>query len=260
MRHTYMYLASKEPPLPRHVPEEERLFLQHYDPTAYERPSVAVDAVVLTIEGDRLQVVLIERFEHPFKGEFALPGAFVRIDEPLEDAVRRTLLHKAGLSLDHLEQLYTFGAPERDPRERVISVTWLAVVRPDSLRSLSGARLAEVRVDWEGETGGPAKVFGPEGLLPLAFDHDIILGTAVQRVRGKLWWTEIAFAFLPEQFTLRELRLVYETLLGRPLNKDSFRRAVTSRHALADTGHRQSDVGHRPAALYTLAHSPDERR
>lgn len=247
--------------MPRQVPDDEREFLRAYDPSAFDRPSVAADAVVLSVEGGKLCVVLVQRTSHPFKGAWALPGGFVGIDEPLEDAVRRTLLSKAGLSLDHLEQLYTFGDPGRDPRLRVVSVAWLAVVRPGRLAGLErpGVAVAEVQVDWEGEAGGPARALGPEGPLPLAFDHDLILGTAVQRVRGKLSWTELAFAFLPERFTLRQLRLVYETLLGRSLNKDSFRRTVQSRHSLVDTGERQADVGHRPAALYTLAPGPQRR-
>jgi 8-oxo-dGTP diphosphatase len=239
----------------REIPDEERDFLRAYDPSAFERPSVAVDAVVLAVEEQVLRVVLVQRAGHPFKGAWALPGGFVGIEEGLEEAVRRNLVHKAGLSLDHLEQLYTFGAPGRDPRLRVITVAWLAVVRVGNLPGAlpPGVALAEVRVDWEGEQGGLATAWGPDGQLPLAFDHDLILGTAVQRVRGKISWTELAFAFLPEQFTLRQLRLVYETLLGRPLNKDSFRRTVLSRHGLVDTGLRQADVGHRPAALYTLS-------
>jgi 8-oxo-dGTP diphosphatase len=241
--------------MPREVPDDERDFLRAYDPSAFDRPSVAVDAVVLAVEQQVLRVVLVERTQHPFKGCWALPGGFVGIEEGLEEAVRRNLLHKAGLTLDHLEQLYTFGEPGRDPRLRVITVAWLAVVRAGKLpRELRpGVLLAEVRVGWEGEQGGPATAWGPHGPLPLAFDHDLVLGTAVQRVRGKLSWTELAFAFLPEQFTLRELRLVYETLLGRSLNKDSFRRTVLARHGLVDTGLRQADVGHRPAALYTLS-------
>ena len=133
---------------------------------------MAVDAVILSIDGGKLQTVLIRRDEQPFQGEFALPGGLLRLDETLEGAVCRVLRDKAGLSLDNLEQLYTFGAPDRDPRGRVISVAWLGIVRPERLQALRGARLAEVCVDWEGETGGPARVFGEEGELPLAFDHD----------------------------------------------------------------------------------------
>ncbi|MEZ4240861.1 MAG: NUDIX domain-containing protein [Myxococcota bacterium] len=246
--------------MPRTIPDDEAEFLRSYDPGAFERPSVAVDTVVLCVDDQRLKVVLSRRRDHPYLGAWALPGTFVRIDEPLEDAVVRSLSDKAGLRLDHLEQLYTFGAPGRDPRLRVISVAWLAVVRPGNLPALpDGVVLGDVHVGWEGEAGGPASASGPGGAgLPLAFDHADILGTAVQRVRGKLGYTDLGFAFLAPTFTLRDVRLVWETLLGRALNKDSFRRTVLTRHPLIDTGERQSDVGHRPAALYRLALEEEE--
>lgn len=239
-------------PRSRQISTEERAFLEAYDPSAWDRPSVTVDAVVLAVEGGEVHTVLVRRVEHPDLGAWALPGTFVGIREPLEDAVRRVLRDKAGLPLDHLEQLYTFGDPDRDPRGRVISVAWLAIVRPERVRELpEGVVLATVRVPWEGEEGGPVGAVGPEGEeLPLAFDHDVVLGTAIQRIRGKLAWSDIGFPFLPESFTLFQLRQVWETLLARPLNKDSFRKTVLANHDLVDTGEKQSDVGHRPAALY----------
>lgn len=236
----------------RDVSPEERSFLEAYDPAAFDRPSVAVDVVVLAVWDGEARVVLVRRNEHPDLGAWALPGTFVGIREPLEAAVHRVLRDKAGLALDHLEQLYTFGEPGRDPRGRVISVAWLAVVRPERVSSLpEGVRVATVRVPWEGEAGGPVGVVDDDGAeLPLAFDHDLVLGTAVQRIRGKLAWTGIGFHFLPERFTLLQLRQVWETLLSRPLNKDSFRKTVLANHDLVDTGEKQGDVGHRPAALY----------
>lgn len=242
-------------------PDAERAFLDAYDPTQFERPSVAVDAVVLSVDPEgrggqgALRVLLVERRVHPFLGAHALPGGFVGIREPLDAAVHRVLHDKAGITPDHLEQLYTFGELDRDPRLRVITVAWLGVARPERFTRLpDGVVAAEVIVDWPGETGGPASALGPDGRpLALGFDHPTILGTAVQRVRGKLAWTDLAFAFLPERFTLRQLRQVWETLLGRPLNKDSFRRTVLARHPLTDTGELEASVGHRPASLFTLA-------
>lgn len=250
----------KRPPQDR---DAERAFLDGYDASAFERPSVAVDAVVLAVDpaGRRgtgaLRVLLVERRSHPYLGAYALPGGFVGIDEPLDAAVHRVLRDKVGVAPDHLEQLYTFGAVDRDPRLRVITVAWLGIARPDRLASLpDGVVAAEVTVDWPGETGGPAAALGPDGRqLPLGFDHPTILGAAVQRVRGKLNWTDIGFAFLPRRFTLRELRQLWEALLGRPLNKDSFRRTVLARHPLTDTGELEASVGHRPASLYTLTRS-----
>ena len=241
----------------RPVPEDERKFLEGYDPTAFDRPSVAVDAVVFTVDEKQLRAVVVKRADHPFREAWALPGGFVGIDETLEAAVERSLANKAGLTLDHLEQLYTFGDPGRDPRLRVISVAWLAVCRPDRLSDLpEGVRTAAVQVDWPGEEGGPARVVDDEGaVLPLSFDHADILGKAVQRVRGKLSWTDLAFSFLPDRFTLRDLRLVFETLLDRSLNKDSFRRTVLSPPPAGRHGHPAAQRGP-PARLAVHPRAP----
>jgi 8-oxo-dGTP diphosphatase len=220
-------------------------------PNPEHRPALAVDAVVLSVEREALRVVLIERPVEPFAGTCCLPGGFVGHDEPLEQAARRVLKEKAGLVPDALEQLYTFGAPDRDPRGRVVSVAYLAVVR--ALPKLAkGAVALDLHVPWEGETGGPAYPVRGERRVATGFDHADILGLAVQRVRGKLSYTPLAFAFLPERFTLHQARTLHEVLLGRRLNKDSFRKSLQTTHDLVPTGERQSDVGHRPAELYRL--------
>jgi 8-oxo-dGTP diphosphatase len=153
-----------------------------------------------------------------------------------------------------LEQLYTFGAPRRDPRTRVISVAYYALVdraRFDALRAAGDVRVARLSVPWEGETGGPVAAMDADGsALALAFDHAEILGMAVKRLRGKLDYTPIGFQLLPERFTLLELQRVHETVLGRPLNKDSFRRRMLASGLLEATGEAQKDVDHRPAELY----------
>lgn len=213
--------------------------------------TLAVDAVVLSVEGEALRTVVIKRHRAPFAGAYCLPGGFVGHDEPLEDAVRRVLQVKAGLEPDHLEQLYTFGAPERDPRGRVVSVAYLAIVR--ALPKLArGAVALDLHVPWEGETGGPAYPMRDAERVPTGFDHAEIWGLAAQRMRGKLTYTALGFAFLPPQFTLAQVRTVYEVLLGRRLNKDSFRKSLLASHDLVATGERQMDVGHRPAELYHL--------
>ncbi|GMV15025.1 MAG: NUDIX domain-containing protein [Myxococcales bacterium] len=239
----------------RPEPESEAEFLSRYDPSEFEHPSVAVDVALLTVRGERLHTLLVRRAEHPHRGRHALPGGFVGMRESLEAAARRVLLAKAGLSRVFTEQLYTFGDPNRDPRTRVISVTYIALVEPErfaespSLRE--GVRIAALDVPWEGETGGPVNAVGDDGKeLSLAFDHDDILGMAVKRVRGKLGYTPIGFQLLPETFTLLELQTVHEAVLGRSLNKDSFRRKILASGQLEATGERQADVGHRPAELY----------
>ncbi len=232
---------------------EEQVFLAAYDATEFDRPSLAVDVVILTVIDGGLQVALVERAEHPDKGRWALPGGFVRIDESLDSAATRVLTEKAGLSDVYLEQLYTFGDPGRDPRTRVVSVAYYALVDQARLESAhdSGLVFGRIDVPWEGETGGPVDVrTGPGRELPLAFDHADILGMAVKRIRGKLDYTPIGFQLLPEKFTLRRLQDVHETILGRTFNKDSFRRRMLSSGLLEATGERESEVGHRPAELY----------
>lgn len=228
---------------------EERAFLERYDPSAYERPSVAVDVALLTVHEGRLLALVIERGEYPEKGRWALPGGFVGIEESLDDAARRVLGQKVGGFDVFLEQLYTFGAPDRDPRTRVVSVAYYALVDYASLDSSGGpGQLVPIEVPWDGEAGGP--VFLEEG--ELAFDHDEILGVVVQRMRGKLDYAALGFQLLPAEFTLRDLQAVHEAVLGRPLNKDSFRRRMLASGRLEPTGKREQDVLHRPAELYRI--------
>ena len=235
--------------------EEE--FLASYDAAQFDRPSLAVDVVLLTVIDGALEVALLERTAHPDRGRWSLPGGFVRIDESLDRAATRVLADKAALANVYLEQLYTFGALGRDPRTRVISVAYCALVDPTRLAPARSDRVlafARIEVPWEGETGGPVSARDPQDReLPLAFDHADILGMAVKRVRGKLDYTPIGFQLLPDIFTLRRLQDVHETILGRALNKDSFRRRMLASGQLEATGERESQVGHRPAELYRFA-------
>lgn len=237
------------------VSEQERKFLAAYDPTAYERASLTVDVALIRVLDDALGTLLVTREDHPDKGKAALPGGFVRMSESLDEAAQRVLREKAGLEGVLCEQLYTFGAPDRDPRTRIVTVTYFALVdgrRFDAIdRATHAVVPARLEVPWEGETGGPVDAFAEEGeALELAFDHADILGMAVKRIRGKLDYTPIGFQLLPDRFTLRQLQHVHETVLGRPLNKDSFRRRMLASTELEATGERQRDVDHRPAALY----------
>ncbi|MCB9762410.1 MAG: NUDIX hydrolase [Alphaproteobacteria bacterium] len=238
------------------VDPEEQAFLAAYDPGVFPRPSVATDVVVLTVREGRLVVALYQRAEHPHRGRWALPGGFVRMDEALSTAARRLLRDKVGVQGVFLEQLYTFGDPGRDPRMRIITVAYLALVPPARLQVEKGA-LAAVEVDWAGEAGGPARAIGPDGAaLPIAFDHADILGLAVQRLRGKLRYSPVAYAMLPPRFTLRALQSVHEAILGEALSKPAFRRRLLATGELRATGELESDVDHRPAELYE--HAPQE--
>jgi 8-oxo-dGTP diphosphatase len=251
-----MAMSDKTEP----TPDDEQLFLATYDASRYPRPSVAVDVVLLTVREGALWTLLTRRDRQPHKGRWALPGSFVGIAESLDAAADRVLTQRVGLADVFSEQLYTFGTPERDPRTRVISVAYYALIEPTTLeravtsRDEESLRLAELDVPWSGETGGPAAALGDADdggePLPLAFDHAEVLGMAVQRIRGKLDYAPIGFEILPDAFSLRDLRLVHEAILGRALNKDSFRRRIVDRGLVVPTGKRAAGVGHRPPELY----------
>ena len=177
----------------------------------YARPALTVDCVVFGVDADDLRVLLIERALPPFEGKWALPGGFVRVDEPLENAARRELEEETGLSKVYLEQLYTFGAVDRDPRERVVSVAYYALVnlRDHHIHAATDARDAA----W----------FGVNDVPRLAFDHAEVLQTALARLRGKLRYQPIGFELLPKKFTLSQLQHLYEVVLERELDKRNFR-------------------------------------
>ncbi|MEZ4712857.1 MAG: NUDIX domain-containing protein [Caldilineaceae bacterium] len=211
----------------------------------YPRPSVTVDIIVFTFQQEELRVLLVQRNSEPFAGNWALPGGFVQMDEDLEAAAHRELAEETSVHDVYLEQLYTFGQPDRDPRGRVITVAYFAL--------LSLGQAAEQAVQ-AGDDAGDARWWNIYDLPQLAFDHGRILEYALQRLRWKLEWTALGFLLLPEEFTLSELQQVYETILDQPLDKRNFRRKMLSAKAddeiiLEETGnYRQGD--HRPAKLY----------
>ena len=234
------------------TPSDEQAFLDGYDPALFERPSVAVDVVLLAPSEGSLHTLVIQRLDHPFRLKWALPGGFIRMNEDLEAAAARVLREKAGLKGIFLEQLGTFGAPKRDPRTRILSVGYMALVDQERFSACkAGSAVACLVVPWDGEEGGRVEVLDEQGKsMPLAFDHAEILGLAVKRLRGKLDYTPVGFQLLPKAFTLYDLQKVHETVLARKLNKDSFRRRMLATGLLEPTGEQQDDVGHRPAALY----------
>lgn len=253
-----MRRASKSPPLGDRAADTEEAFLASYDITLFPRPSVAVDAVVLTASRGSLEVAVYQRAEHPARGKYALPGGFVRIDESLDSAALRLLRDKCGLEGARIEQLSTFGDVGRDPRGRIITVAYHALVPPARLRSLArGARVATVRVPWAGAKGGAVELFDQRGeALPLAFDHARIIGAAVARLRASLDVAPVAYEMLPREFTLRELQDAHEAVRGEALNKDSFRRRLLATGALEPTGELERDAAHRPAELYRFIAPP----
>lgn len=204
--------------------EDEKAFLASYKPKDYPRPSVACDLVVFTILDAQLRVLLVKRKEHPFKGAWALPGGFVRVGESsdaqgedLDAAAQRELHEETGLSPDRvfLEQLYTFGKSGRDPRMRVISVAYMALVRPDLAPIVrAGGDVSDVQ--W----------FVVDALkkAELAFDHRDVVHLAIDRIRGKLDYSNLAFDLVPMTFTIPELRTVFAIVLDKVQDPGNFRR------------------------------------
>jgi 8-oxo-dGTP diphosphatase len=234
----------------------EAAFLAEYDASAFPHPSLTVDVVLLTATDDALHALLVKRDRHPEMGKWALPGGFIQSSESLDSAAARVVQEKTGLGGVFLEQLYTFGAPARDPRTRVLTVAYYALVTGDRLAAAGAsgggqAQLARLRVPWVGELGGPVEALDAGGAsLPLAFDHAEILGMAVKRLRGKLDYAPIGFELLPEVFSLRALQQIHEVISGRHFNKDSFRRRMLASGQLEATGERRTDVEYRPPELY----------
>ena len=223
--------------------------------SSFPKPSVTVDLVLMSVSSGRLAVLLQQRDRDPDRGKWALPGGFVGIDESLDDAAARILAAKARMERAWLEQLYTFGQPGRDPRDRVITVAYFALLPEHrfaaALDAAPDLALAEIHVPWTGETGGPVEARAGTGRpLDLAFDHGEILGLAVKRLRGKLDYSAIGFALLPPRFPLRDLQQVHEAILGVRLNKPAFRRRMLDKGWLRATGRRESGTGFRPAELY----------
>ncbi len=203
----------------------------------HPRPSVTVDAVIFALRDDDLQVLLIKRKHPPFQGMWAIPGGFVEIDEPLETAARRELLEETGLTGVGLEQLYTFGDPDRDPRGRVITVAYFAAVQAGAAVPRAGDDAADVC--W----------WSIYHLPPLASDHGKILSYALTRLRYKLEYTAVGFNLLPPEFTLTQLQAAYEIVLGIKLDKRNFRRKIQSAAIIEPAGGCRSGEG-RPARLY----------
>jgi len=206
----------------------------------YARAALTVDCVVFGLDEGSLKVMLIQRAIDPFKGQWALPGGFVHVGESLDNAAKRELREETGLKDVYLEQLYSFGNPDRDPREHVVSVAYYA------LTNLEGH---EVKADTDAEN---AAWFSADDLPELAFDHEDILSVALERLKGKLRYQPVGFELLPEKFTLTQLQKLYETVLETALDKRNFRKKILKLGVLRDTNEIQQDVSHRAAKLYAF--------
>jgi 8-oxo-dGTP diphosphatase len=201
---------------------------------------LTVDAVVFGYTPAKgLSVLLIRREGEPFKGYWALPGGFVYTDESLEAAVSRELQEETGILIQYLEQLYTFGAPDRDPRQRVVSVAYFALVRPETFQLHAGT------------DAGDAAWFEIRHLPDLAFDHARILQTAIERIRNKITYEPIGFELLEEKFPFSDLQILYETLLQRTIDRRNFKKKIRSLGILEELKEQRKQTGSgRPAQLY----------
>ena len=206
----------------------------------YPRPALTVDCVVLALKNDDLAVLLIQRDQEPFAGQWALPGGFVEMDEPLEGAAKRELEEETGITDVRLEQLHTFGDPGRDPRGHVVTVAYCTLTK-----------LADHRVRADSDARDVAW-FPIDDTPKLAFDHDRILETARQHLREKLRHRPIGLELLPRKFTLRQLRPLYEGILARPLDERNFRKKILQMGILTELDETETDVAHRAARLYSF--------
>lgn len=233
----------------RMIPQEELEFLFNYHPKNYDKPSLTADILLFSMIHQKLHVLLIKRGAHPFKGYWALPGGFVGKKESIEEAAYRELKEETGVQQVYLEQLATFSNVDRDPRMRVISVAYLALIKAEDVLVKAG----DDAID--------AKWFEVDLLLDmlktqdkLAFDHEQILKLAMKRLKGKAYYTNVLFALLPDEFTIGELRNVFEEVFHKELHAPNFRREMLPR--LIGTGKNIRVEGvKRPSELYRI--NPD---
>jgi 8-oxo-dGTP diphosphatase len=205
----------------------------------YPKPAVTVDCVIFGYERDSLKVLLIKRGLEPFKGEWAIPGGFVKMDETLDEAAQRELEEETGISKVYMEQLYTFGAVNRDPRDRIISVAYFALIKLSDAAAVQG-----------GTDAAEAKWFDIKKLPALAFDHKEILQIAIERLRSKITYQPIVFELLPEKFVFSDLENIYETILQTELNRRNFRTKMLASGLVEELDEYLTGVSFRPPKLF----------
>lgn len=246
----------------RKMNQSDKEFLQNYDASIYEHPSVTVDILIFTADlKGNLEVLLIQRDIPPYQGCWAIPGGFVGIEESLEDAARRKLREETGIEGIPIEQLYTFGDVNRDPRTRVITVTYFALLPKSKIQAIAGegVRLAGwqkvvLPANTEAQRQEEFLVVGDH--LQLAFDHAKIIETAIQRLRGKISYSDIAFGLLgdPDRFAIYELQKIYEAILGTKQDTANFRRmflaSYLSKGLVEATGEECYEYSRRASQYY----------
>lgn len=205
----------------------------------YPKPAVTVDCVIFGYEKNSLKLLLIKRALEPFKSKWALPGGFVKMDETLDEAAQRELTEETGLQQVYMEQMFTFGAINRDPRDRVISIAYMAVV------NLSDA--AQVKGDTDAEE---AAWYDVNELPKLAFDHSEIVKVALERLRGKISYQPIVFELLPKKFVFSDLENIYATILQSDINRRNFRTKMMATGLVEELNEYMTNVSFRPPKLY----------
>lgn len=264
--------------------QSEKEFLEDYNPDDFEKLSLTTDICIFSVSSEEtnnyrklskkyLSVLLVKRNNYPFKDRWCLPGGFVGIEESIDDAARRILKRETNLQNIYMEQLYTFGEIDRDPRMRVISTSYVALIDKnqlhgplayqakwfhvlpreteesievvlDSGEEVISFKLGKNLVDKENQSYSYHDLDNPD----LAFDHAKVITSGLARVKNKIEYTDIAFHLVPEEFTLGELQQVYEVILGKELLDPAFRRIIAKK--IEKTGHYQTGGGHRPSALF----------
>jgi len=204
----------------------------------YEQPGVTVDLVIFTVNKDELKAMLVRRAKAPFSGFWSIPGGFLKIGESLEEAAFRVLREKTGVEEVYLEQLYTFGGPDRDPRARVITVTYFALIPWENLAQPESKKVTDIA--WT----------SVDKLPKLAFDHKEILTYAVRRLRAKAGYSNIVYGLMPGKFRLSELQKMYEIIINEKFDKRNFRKRMLATGLLRETGKKDILGAHRPAMLY----------
>ncbi len=205
----------------------------------FEKPSVTTDIVIFTIQDGILKVLLVKRDIDPFKGKWALPGGFVRINESLEESAKRELDEETGVKNVYLEQLYSFGEPKRDPRGRVITVSYMALINHENINLKASTDVSD------------AKWFPINSIPGLAFDHRKILDYALKRLKWKFEYTLVAFSLLPKKFTISQIKQIYEIVFNKKFDKRNFVKKILSLDILKEEG-LNNDVPYRPPMMYSL--------
>jgi len=205
----------------------------------FEKPSVTADIVIFTIKDNDLKVLLVKRNIEPFKNKWALPGGFVRINESLEQAAKRELQEETGVKDVYLEQLFSFGDPKRDPRGRVITIAYMALVSSENIKLKATTDVSN------------AQWFSINKIPQLAFDHKKILNYSLKRLKWKFEYTTVAFSLLPEKFTISQIQKIYEIVFNKKFDKRNFSKKILFINILKEEGIKK-DVSYRPPMLYSL--------